>query len=56
MANYAMTTQTFTAKNLEAVLADMEAYIETIDDAKTIYVYGVQRESDLYVGGIVHST
>lgn len=56
MANYAVTTTTYTMQSLSAVLGAMETYIETIDDTKTIYVYGVYRESDMYVGAIVHAT
>ena len=56
MANYALTTTVYERKYLSAVLDDMETYIETVDNAKTIYVYGVYRESDQYVGCIVHAT
>lgn len=57
MANYTMTSTTYIRGTLIATLAAMEAYIETIDNTKTIYVYGVYRDGeDSYVGAIVHAT
>ena len=56
MANFVVTTTTYDSGTLAAVMAEMETYIETIDDTKTIYVYGVHRESDQYLGVIVHDT
>jgi hypothetical protein len=43
MANYAVNDATETAGSLAAVLALLETKLETIDDAKTIYLCEVYR-------------
>ena len=57
MANYVLTTKTYGPGTLAAIVALMEAYIETIDAGKTIYRYDVYRTmGDYYEGLIVHAT
>ncbi len=58
MANYAVTTTQYGPDDVTTVTAAMEAYIETIDTAKTLYLYtisAVGRDNEV-IGVIVHMT
>ena len=46
MVNYAMTRWVSAVGTLEAVMALMETQIETVDNAKTIYVAEVEQLGD----------
>lgn len=57
MTNYAVTTKLYGPAVLSTVSAAMEAYLETIDNTKTIYRYDVYKKyGDIFVGLIVHAT
>ena len=58
MALHTVTTTTYGPDDLATIAAAMEAYIETIDDAKTLHLYtiiGCARDSEV-MGAIVHAT
>jgi len=58
MAVHSVTTKTYGPDDLATVTAAMEAYLETIDDGKTLHLYviiGCSRDSEI-MGTIVHAT
>ncbi len=56
MANYAITDHATIPGTIEEVLALLETYLETIDDAKTIYLLDIKMlGSAKFQGVVIHS-
>jgi hypothetical protein len=60
MPNYAVTKySTGTMNSVDLAAAALETYIETVDDAKTIYTMGIMptgRDKEQCVGWVIHKT
>lgn len=57
MAAYAVTDLTTAANSIEAVMAELETKMETIDNTKTIYYVDIieMPENKKYMGVIIHA-
>ena len=54
MANYALTKWS-SSGSAEAVLAAMETKLETVDDAKTIYLCNIVKKGNEFVGVLLYA-
>ena len=54
MANYTLTDWT-TRGSVEEVMAAMEIQLETVDDAKTIYLANVVKQGNEFVGVLLYA-
>jgi len=55
MANYNVTRKTYRG-DPETVLDDLETYIETIDDTKTLHVISILGDSQYLYATVIHDT
>ena len=56
MANFVLTSKVVEAKSIDAALDAAEAYIETVDDTKTVLLCQLVQEGALYKVAILHKT
>lgn len=57
MANFAVEQVIIGPEDLDVVMTDSETYIETVDDAKTIYLMQVIKDGDdRFRMAIIHET
>ena len=59
MANYVLTRHVTSQGTAAVVLAALETYLETVDDAKTIRLVDIiplSRDKDLCYGVVLHNT
>lgn len=54
MVNYAVTDYITNIGSLREALADLETYLETVDNTKTIYLVDVKRVGGGYQGIVIH--
>jgi hypothetical protein len=54
MANFAVTDWFVEEPNITDCMAALETYLETIDDAKTIHLIGMDRRGDHWTAYVLH--